>query len=469
MTSLRTRTVIPLIAAAILAAIGVALVSQRIGARIALDEMHGRFRSIQSTVDNASFPLTEAVLRSLSRLTETEWMTLDAKGRLISSTLTAPPVARLGELNSQQLDQSSPPVISLKDSDGRTRQYLGYRFQRTGTVESPLGVESIIVLFDETRISARARRAAVYPLLTGLSTVAVTTLVLLAISSRLIHRIGRLEAQVQRIAAGDFATDDLDTGSDEIGRLAASVQAMSGQLKKLWSQVNRQQSAKLLHQISGGMAHQLRNTLTGAKLALQLHRDRLAGTSHDEVDVALRQMQIAEDYVARLLALGNNKKSTVIARGLGDCLREVRQIHTPVAKHSGVSVNWQLDPKIDEHEVADGESFCGAVSNLLLNAIDSGDEVFVTVETVDNECKLVVSDNGPGIAPEIADELFEPFITSKPEGMGLGLPLVARAAAALDGEIDWCRNHEHTEFRLTVKTSRSLAGASQQGLQNQSS
>ena len=98
-----------------------------------------------------------------------------------------------------------------------------------------------------------------------------------------------------------------------------------------------------------------------------------------------------------------------------------------------------------------------ALSNLVLNAIQVARKVQVraTHNTdqlgIADQLRIVVTDDGPGPPTEIADELFEPFVTSKPEGLGLGLPLVARAAQRLRGNVDWQRVDDQTEFILTAK------------------
>lgn len=56
-----------------------------------------------------------------------------------------------------------------------------------------------------------------------------------------------------------------------------------------------------------------------------------------------------------------------------------------------------------------------------------------------------------GRPPEVANEIFEPFVTSKPEGLGLGLPLVARCARRLEGEVKWDRVGQQTRFSLRFK------------------
>ena len=63
---------------------------------------------------------------------------------------------------------------------------------------------------------------------------------------------------------------------------------------------------------------------------------------------------------------------------------------------------------------------------------------------------LEVCDSGPGPAPEIAERLFEPFVTGKPEGVGLGLAVSRQIAKAHGGHIDWRREEDQTCFRVAL-------------------
>ena len=63
---------------------------------------------------------------------------------------------------------------------------------------------------------------------------------------------------------------------------------------------------------------------------------------------------------------------------------------------------------------------------------------------------IEVTDTGPGPPPEVAETLFEPFVTSKPEGVGLGLALAHRVAVEHGGQLAWIRDGERTRFRLTL-------------------
>jgi signal transduction histidine kinase len=72
-----------------------------------------------------------------------------------------------------------------------------------------------------------------------------------------------------------------------------------------------------------------------------------------------------------------------------------------------------------------------------------------------------VSDNGPGVPPEVADRIFSPFFTTKPQGSGLGLAIVRKIIDAHDGRIDiGARQGGGTTFRVTlpVKSQQELFG-----------
>jgi two-component system C4-dicarboxylate transport sensor histidine kinase DctB len=78
--------------------------------------------------------------------------------------------------------------------------------------------------------------------------------------------------------------------------------------------------------------------------------------------------------------------------------------------------------------------------NLLQNALDAvtgqkAPQVALTIAVEGDRVALTVADNGPGIDPAIADQIFEPFVTGRPEGLGLGLGIVRDIVTAFDGTV----------------------------------
>jgi hypothetical protein len=227
---------------------------------------------------------------------------------------------------------------------------------------------------------------------------------------------------------------------------------MAQQLKQLWNQINRQQSEKLLHQIAGGMAHQLRNSLTGARMAVELHAQECQATDDEGIRVAIHQIELSEDYVRRLLLVASGRQDKDRPTEVQTCFDDVRTSLSPIAKHLRVNLRWELDDDLRQRRIQDGPTWVAAVTNLIHNAIQAGDEVDVSLQQLsENMLRVTVSDNGAGIPDAVAANLFEPFVTSKPEGMGLGLPVVQRSAEYLGGSVQWRRENERTIFELDTR------------------
>jgi signal transduction histidine kinase len=426
--SLRLRLLLPIIATALLAAVVVATASYWLGARWAQQELASRFAAIRSTLTHANYPLNAMVLDSLAQLTQTELIGLDQRNQIVHSTV---------EIQDQTAfnPSSSSGVTTTNDN----RRYRVFTFPVAADRQDR--VASVAVLFAEVQIDASRRRAALLPLVT------------FVLASRLVRRIGKLQQQVESVASGNFLSTVSDEGGDELGRLGTAVDSMAGQLNQLWKQVNREQGEKLLHQIASGLAHQLRNSLTGARMAVELHAKDCRSGDQEGLEVAVHQIEVSEDHVRRLLLAASGRQDEDRPMNILKCFEDVRHSLSPIAKHLRVEVEWTVDENLnirESTELPDGPTWIAAVTNLVHNAMQAGDVVKVELKLLGSGARLLVIDNGAGIPDSIAKELFEPFVTSKPEGMGLGLSVVQRAAERLGGAVRWRRENERTIFELDV-------------------
>lgn len=442
--SFRFRLLIPILAAAISAASAVGVFSFSWGSQWASNDVQERAEAVRNTLDKASFPLTGNVVNSLTQLTGCELVAITKRGSIQSSL---------------ELEHSNTDLTQIKNFDMSpqpcaiaARDFLRFSGTLTGATNADTRIH---ILFDKAAVDAASRRAAFLPLLTGISTILLLSIVMLWLANSLARRLGVMEQRVASVAAGEFDVRSEEKGDDELGRLGRAVDSMAAQLQQLWNEVNRQQSSKLLHQVAGGMAHQLRNTLTGSKLAIELHAQSLSSQS-EEVQVALRQLGVAEDYVKRLLLVGRGQQGAPEPGQLDQVLRDLQDNMTSIAAHLQCKLTWDLMLGEVNCSLADAGSFQAAISNLILNAVQVADCVAVHACIQGPELlSVVVRDNGPGVDSGIENEIFEPFVTTKPEGMGLGLPLVKRSAEQLQGKVEWHREEGWTvfEFQCAVQSS----------------
>lgn len=274
-----------------------------------------------------------------------------------------------------------------------------------------------------------------------------------AVSQRLGRRIQELERRTRLIAGGDFSPMPLPRRNDELRDLGRSVNDMAQQLAKLQETVRETERLRLLGQLGSGLAHQLRNGVTGARLAVQVHSTECNGRVDPEsLQVALRQLDLVEANLKRFLDLGRTQGITREPCSLGDLLEEAVNLLRPRCRHAGTELRWQR-PEMDTVISGDRGRLGHLFLNLLTNAVEAagpGGSVEVRTGNDKGRCTIEVIDSGQGPGPEVAARLFQPFTTGKPEGIGLGLAVARQVAEAHGGTIDWRRENDHTCFRVEL-------------------
>jgi signal transduction histidine kinase len=234
---------------------------------------------------------------------------------------------------------------------------------------------------------------------------------------------------------------------------------MTERLAGLQRAVQTTERLRLTGQLAGGLAHQLRNSVTGAKLALQVYLADHTDGDTEALSVTLRQLSLMEANLRRFIDLGRPGEGRHESSSLAAILTEVVDLHRPRCKHGSIELRWE-PPADDVHVDGDAGQLGDLFANLLGNAVDAvgtGGEVAVSLRREDKIAVVEVSDTGPGPPSEVAGRLFEPFVTAKPEGIGLGLAVARHAAEAHGGEITWRREAGRTVFRVELPARRDRA------------
>lgn len=409
-----------------------------------LQSLEARQRQILGVLEESSFPLSNSVMEKLSRLTGDELVVWDsARQEVVAGTLPAGSVDSLRDDGTGQATRDQLP----------TRRQIGNSsyLVRTGHIRGAPTHTLYLLTSDDTL--RRIRREAMWPpLAIGFATIVLLIPITLIIASRWARRIRSLESHVEAIADGEFGLE-LPRGAidDELTGLVDSINSMSRQLSSMREQLLKGERTRLVAQLTAGFGHQLRNGLAGAKLAIQLHESRCPSSKESSLAVAKSQLALVEEEVQGLLALGKGDQRPRSPVELNETLSAVRDLVMPICEHQGV----EFDIEFNESPVVTNgyaDSLRAAILNLTLNAIEAagpGGRVRLKLSRGD-PIELVVDDDGPGPPQELVESLFESFVTSKPEGIGLGLTVAMTVAQVHHGSLEWNRADGRTRFVLKL-------------------
>jgi two-component system sensor histidine kinase PilS (NtrC family) len=242
------------------------------------------------------------------------------------------------------------------------------------------------------------------------------------------------------------------TDGDGVGRTATVIFQDITDSKRLQALHIRTERLQAVAELSASLAHEIKNPLASIRSATeQLARRQDSRPETDEDARALCALTIREaDRLSRLLTEFLDFARTRAPRLAPVRVDAVVRTAAAMVGHHpdcapGVQLTIEADTAGDELVVAGDEDLLHrAVANLLLNAVQAvgrAGQVRVSVSCSTDEgagdgtVHVRVEDDGPGIAADLRDRIFEPFVTGKPGGTGLGLAVVHRAVEAHGGTV----------------------------------
>jgi two-component system sensor kinase FixL len=206
-------------------------------------------------------------------------------------------------------------------------------------------------------------------------------------------------------------------------------------------------------EMAAGVAHELNQPLTA--IANYAHAcERLLGrpgVDPNELREALRQIAAqttrAADIIRRLRAVAQNQQAEHLPVGINSLVVELQELMRTDASLHGVDLTLDLAPALPE-VAADPGQIQQVILNFLRNSLEAlgthptgTPRVAVSTSLVDgNAVRLMVCDNGPGLAPDIVKRVFDPFFSTKENGTGLGLAISSTIARAHGGTIGYRAN-----------------------------
>ena len=412
------------------------------------------------TLLESSFPLTERVLEQMSGLSGAQFLLLDSAGRVRASTLTLPPAA-------QEVVAGFPLAQGIESLDAKDRLRLGEQIYVGCRIRVParFGTDppgSLVVLYPEDRWTAEARRAVWPSLMVGGGAALLASLAAVMLARRIVQPLRLLCQRSVAIANGQLEPMPVPSRNDELRDLVLSINRMCQQLRAYEAQVRQHERLRTLDQLGACLAHQLRNAATGARMAIQLHQRLCPGSAGEEsLPMALHQLQQMESYLQRFLRASHQAEGPWERVDLGLLAEEAAQTVRAASSHAQIPLVVHR-PERPVMVRAQKELLREVVVNLLWNALQAvqhqADAGRIELRLAEEPnavgqaglAVLEVLDTGPGPSEAVRDRLFEPFVTDKPEGAGLGLFMAQRIVQAHGGRIGWRRENGVTCFFVHI-------------------
>ncbi len=230
-------------------------------------------------------------------------------------------------------------------------------------------------------------------------------------------------------------------------------------VQQLEHEVHRLDRLAGLSELALGIAHEIKNPLNGVMgFAALLSRSEDPAAMRRFAGKVVQGVRQVDEIVKALLGFARPERQR--AR-----IATVAEIVAEAAAAAGLpTVRLQSSGSVEVR--ADAEALLRVLTNLLRNAMEAAPAVRITIAASvrGGRLELVVQDDGPGVPAELGARMFEPFVSTKERGTGLGLPLCVRVLSFLGGDLALLNPGEVGAcFRVRLPLAETAVGGSRPG------
>jgi signal transduction histidine kinase len=254
------------------------------------------------------------------------------------------------------------------------------------------------------------------------------------VAHRITRPLGQLASAAERVGGGELGLAVPVERKDEIGAALQAFNAMSSHLATLDRENRRLTESEHLSElaeVARGLAHTLRNPLNALGLAVEeLAEQGDSPRARDLGERSRRQIRRIDGSLRSFLALASAPAASPEPVELGSLAREVA---LEALQDAGGRVRVEVEAAEPLTLVAVAAEVKAIVQALVVNACEASPEggrvvVRVARDAATGAAKVEIDDEGAGVSPAVADRLYAPHVTTKPNGSGMGLYLAQRLA-----------------------------------------
>jgi PAS domain S-box-containing protein len=213
-----------------------------------------------------------------------------------------------------------------------------------------------------------------------------------------------------------------------------------------------------LGNLASGLHHEIKNPLTALSIHVQLLEKRIADSSArrpvDElIGVLKSEILRLNGVLDSFRDFASVQRLTLRPTDVGEILAETVRLIGPQAAQQRVDVRLCVPEGPLPCVPLDHDKFKQAILNLVINALEAmpgGGKLSLSVSVGDGELVVGISDTGPGIAPEIQQDLFKPYFSTKARGTGMGLALAEKVISQHEARITFQTGALGTTFSIAI-------------------
>jgi signal transduction histidine kinase/ActR/RegA family two-component response regulator len=280
-------------------------------------------------------------------------------------------------------------------------------------------------------------------LVVSLITILISSVIVRFFVNRATKPLLELRDSAEAVGRGDFSRRVAVRSSDECGQLATAFNHMTENVQQSQTQLQQTvhtlkttqqqlvQSEKLsaVGEFVAGIAHELNNPLAAVMGFAELLKGADVEEKHRRhLELIFKSARRCQKIVQSLLSFARRHQPERKPVSVNKLIEDVLEIVAYQLRSSNVEVACRLAPRLPL-VLADGHQ----IQQVLLNLINNGrqaieahqpaGQIIISTQAKDDTIRVVIQDNGPGIAPENLSRIFDPFFTTKEVGKGTGLGL----------------------------------------------